>query len=245
MRSPAMPAYLVHGVPDTARLWRPLRARLARTDVVAPDLPGFGGAPLPAAFGATADEYAAWLVADIERLGAPVDLVGHDWGSILSQRVAALRPDLVRTLACGAGPVDAEYRWHDMAVVWQTPGAGEQMMEAFGGEAAAAALAAAGVPPEHAGEVAARIDAVMKDCILRLYRSAVAIGERWQPAMHAVRGPTLAVWAADDPFVDLRFGERLAARVGGTLLRLDGGHWWPLARPGEVAEALAAFWARA
>ena len=52
----------------------------------------------------------------------PVDLVGHDWGSLLVQRVVSLRPDLIRTWACGNGPVDTEYVWHDMAQQWQTPG---------------------------------------------------------------------------------------------------------------------------
>ena len=26
------------------------------------------------------EEYAAWMAAELERLGGPVDLVGHDWG---------------------------------------------------------------------------------------------------------------------------------------------------------------------
>ena len=123
---------LVHGVPDTSRLWSALRAELGREDVVALDLPGFG-VPLPAGFAAGADDYAAWIVERLARVGEPVDLVGHDWGSILAQRVAALRPDLVRTLACGSGPVDAEYVWHETAQLWQTPGIGEQLMEGFGG----------------------------------------------------------------------------------------------------------------
>jgi pimeloyl-ACP methyl ester carboxylesterase len=37
-----MPAVFVHGVPDTTRLWDAVRARLERTDVVTPALPGFG-----------------------------------------------------------------------------------------------------------------------------------------------------------------------------------------------------------
>ena len=37
-----MPAVFVHGVPDTPALWRPLRAKLARSDVVTLALPGFG-----------------------------------------------------------------------------------------------------------------------------------------------------------------------------------------------------------
>ena len=37
-----MPAVFVHGVPDTARVWHALIARLGRKDVVTVSLPGFG-----------------------------------------------------------------------------------------------------------------------------------------------------------------------------------------------------------
>jgi len=58
-----------------------------------------------------------------------VDLVGHDWGSLLVQRVASTRPDLVRSVACGGAAVDRSYPWHPLAQVWQTPGEGERYME--------------------------------------------------------------------------------------------------------------------
>ena len=239
-----MPAFLVHGVPDTHRLWAPLRARLRRTDVIAPSLPGFG-CPLPAGFAASKEAYVDWLAREIERVGAPVDLVGHDWGALLVQRLVSLRPDLVRTWACGDGPADTEYVWHDIAQQWQTPGVGEQVMEAITPAAMAEALAAAGVPAESARETARHIDATMKDAILRLYRSAVRVGAEWQPDVEKVTRPALIVWAQDDPYVAPRFGERLAARVRGELVMLEAcGHWWPLQRPAAVAAALERFWAR-
>jgi len=76
-----MPVVFVHGVPETPEVWGPLRSKLSRDDVVALQLPGFGCAR-PEGFGATKEEYVAWLVAELERLqGAdPIDLVGHDWG---------------------------------------------------------------------------------------------------------------------------------------------------------------------
>jgi pimeloyl-ACP methyl ester carboxylesterase len=36
-----MPAVLVHGVPDTHRLWDRMRTHLKRRDVIAVSLPGF------------------------------------------------------------------------------------------------------------------------------------------------------------------------------------------------------------
>ncbi|MFC7644742.1 alpha/beta fold hydrolase [Streptosporangium lutulentum] len=108
-----MPAILIHGVPDTHRVWAGVREHLTRTDVEAWDLPGFG-APRPDGFGSTKEEYADWLISRLEEVGEPVDLVGHDWGCILTARVASLRPDLVRTWAAAtarSAPGTCGIRW--------------------------------------------------------------------------------------------------------------------------------------
>ena len=104
---------------------------LGRDDVVALSPPGFG-APVADGFGATSDDYLAWLVAELEALDGPIDLVGHDWGGGHVQRLAATRPDLIRSWVTDiAGAADPEYVWHDMAQVWQTPGDGEAFVEAM------------------------------------------------------------------------------------------------------------------
>jgi len=238
-----MAVVLVHGVPDTYRLWDPLRAHLERGDVVALALPGFG-TPLPSGFYATKEAYVNWLIREIERIGAPVDLVGHDWGANLVQRAVSVRPDLVRTWACGSGVIDTDYVWHDIAQQWQTAGVGEQLMDAFASDVMEEALIAARVPRHAAREAARHVDGTMKDCILRLYRSAVRIGAEWQPDLEKVTRPAVILWGADDPYGAVRYAERLAARVHGALVVFqDCGHWWPLERPAETAAALQRFWA--
>jgi pimeloyl-ACP methyl ester carboxylesterase len=239
-----MPAVLVHGVPDTHRLWDKLRVRLSRRDVLTPNLPGFG-VPTPPGFHPTKEAYVAWLIAEIERVGTPVHLVGHDWGSLLVQRLVSLRPDLIRTWAVGDGPIDREYVWHDLAQQWQTPGVGEAIMAVMGGDALAEGLAGAGVPADDARVTASHMDERMKECILGLYRSAVHVGEEWEDDVASIDRPALVLWSRDDPYVASRFAERLAARVRGELVLLEGcGHWWPLERPAEAAAALEAFWRR-
>jgi pimeloyl-ACP methyl ester carboxylesterase len=237
-----MPVLLVHGVPDTHRLWDRMRAHLARRDVIAPDMPGFG-ADTPAGWRATKEEYVDWLIGELERAEEPVDLVGHDWGSLLVQRAVSRRPDLIRTWACGNGPIDRDYVWHDMAQQWQTPGVGEAMMEMMGGEAMVEGLIGSGVPADVAPDVVSHIDGRMKSCILALYRSATKVGEEWEDDVARIRRPALILWGRDDPFVAPRFAERLAERVQGRLHFLEGcGHFWPHERPEEAAAALERFW---
>ena len=71
--------------------------------------------------------YHAWLVAELEAIDGPIDLVGHDWGTGHVAGIAADRPDLIRSFAmdCG-GLVHPDYVWHDMAQAWQTPEVGSR-----------------------------------------------------------------------------------------------------------------------
>jgi pimeloyl-ACP methyl ester carboxylesterase len=237
-----MPAVLLHGVPDTPKLWDGVRSHLSRDDVVTPQLPGFG-VPVPVGFGATKEEYVDWLIDEIESIGVPVDVVGHDWGSILVQRVVSLRPELIRTWAAGDGAVDREYTWHDMAQMWQTPEVGEQVMAAMVGDAIVDALAGE-IGRENAVAVAAHVDDTMKDSILKLYRSAINVNEEWHDGVDAIKVPGLVIWAADDPYVPREIGERLAKRTGARLAMFpDSGHWWPTTKPAEVAQELERLWA--
>jgi pimeloyl-ACP methyl ester carboxylesterase len=241
-----MPAVFVHGVPDTHRMWDRVRSHLSRSDVVALSLPGFD-APVPDGFDSSKEAYADWLVGELETIGEPVDLVGHDWGSILVQRAASVRPELIRTLTCGSGPIDKEYQWHDMAQMWQTPGVGEEIMAAFTPEGVVEAIAPL-TDRENAETTAQHIDDHMKRCILCLYRSAVNVGAEWQDGVEAVGGrfPALVCWGRDDPYVGAEFGERLAQRLHARLLMFeDSGHWWPCTKPKETAAALEECWAQA
>ena len=116
-----MTVVLVHGNPETDAVWGPLADALRRDDVVRLSPPGFG-APVPRGWGATVEEYRLWLVGELEAVGEPVDLVGHDWGGGHVANVAMTRPDLLRSWCSDIlGVFEPDYVWHDMAQVWQTP----------------------------------------------------------------------------------------------------------------------------
>lgn len=241
-----MPAVFVHGVPDTERLWDPLRHELDRRDAVTLTLPGFG-TDTPPDWCATKEEYAAWLRTELEHIGEPVDLVAHDWGAILAQRVASTHPNLVRTLAVGSGPLDRDYEWHAMAQLWQTPDAGEQLMEALSStslEDRAAGFMAGGSPTELARIQAGQLDDRMARCILALYRSAVTVGAEWQGAVEAMpHRPAVVFHGADDPYVDVGVAQRLATRLDAELvIYAECNHWWPWAHATETAQALTELW---
>ena len=172
---------LVHGNPETAAIWDPLIAALGRDDVVALSPPGFGS-PVPDGFGAHSDDYVTWLVGELEaRQGdAPIDLVGHDWGGGHVQRLAATRPDLIRSWVTDiAGCADPDYVWHDMAQVWQSADgeAAVAGMAATPKEALTEAYQAIGMTEAAARSCADAATPEMGRCILSLYRSAA------QPAM--------------------------------------------------------------
>ncbi|MGP4052011.1 alpha/beta fold hydrolase [Streptomyces sp. 2A115] len=238
-----MPAILIHGVPDTHRLWDGVRRHLTRSDVEAWDLPGFG-APRPGGFGSTKEEYVDWLVERLERVGEPVDLVGHDWGCILTARVASVRPDLVRTWAGGNGPISSEYVWHPLARIWQDPVEGDRFMDELEATSFARDLVAGfDVPVGPAEEMVGRVDGPMKDSVLRLYRSALTVGAEWEPALANVSAPCLVFWGALDPACQIEFGRKLGAAVRASkVIELDCNHWTVLQRPAEVAAALEAHW---
>ncbi|HEY4019316.1 MAG TPA: alpha/beta fold hydrolase, partial [Pseudonocardiaceae bacterium] len=175
-----MTVVFVHGNPESEAIWGPLLAELGREDVLRLSPPGFG-APVPDGFGATVTEYRDWLIEALTALGEPVHLIGHDWGGGHVVNVAMHRPDLLLSWASDVlGLFDPDYVWHDLAQVWQTPGAGEESLARMTGgteQDRATGLAGLGFPPDAAAEVAKAQGPDMARCILALYRSAA------QPAM--------------------------------------------------------------
>ncbi|MDY7102725.1 MAG: alpha/beta hydrolase [Actinomycetota bacterium] len=244
----AVTVVLVHGNPETAAIWEPLRAELTGREVVALSPPGFGS-PVPEGFGATSDDYLTWLVGVLEAVDGPVDLVGHDWGGGHVARAAATRPDLIRSWTIDvAGLFDPEYVWHDLAQVWLTPGDGEAAVDAMVATPKAdlaAVYTDSGMTPDAARACAEAIDATMARCILTLYRSAA------QPALthwgdeleHAERRPGLVIVATEDHYTGgEKLARRSAERFGAEVAVLEGlGHWWMLQDPAQGAAVLEAF----
>ena len=104
----------VHGMSGAATNWTDLMAELAPDfDCAAVDLPGSGYSPPPAKrSGYSVRALAATVIRLIETLDrGPVHLVGNSMGGAVSIRVAAARPDLVKTLTL-VSPVLPDRRPH-------------------------------------------------------------------------------------------------------------------------------------
>ena len=242
-------AVFVHGSPETAAVWEGLLVELGRSDVVCLSPPGFG-APLPGGFDVSPAGYRSWLARELERIGGPVDLVGHGWGGVHVVGVAMERPDLLRTwVSDSLGAFHPDYVWHELARTWQTPGAGERQVAEFlgGGPAAIGGrLARRGMPVAVAARVAAGYDPAMAHAVLALSRSAaqptmVRSGQRLE---RAGARPGLAVVATGDGIVGTEAqGRESAARAGARVAVLDGlDHWWPARYPRRAAAVLRRFW---
>lgn len=239
-----MTRVFVHGIPETSKIWDSLRDELGE-ESVALSLPGFG-TPRPEGFGATKDEYAEWLLRELGKLDDPIDLVGHDWGGILTSRVAATHGDRLRSWVTDAvSPLDPSFEWHDLAKIWQTPGDGEAFWDGLREtpDDNAALLGSLGVPDADARDMAAALDETMVASILDLVRSAVDIGREWE-ATSPGGAPGLVVVGTADPYGDEENARRIATRLGADVVLLpDLGHWWPAQGPAAAARAIKEFWA--
>jgi pimeloyl-ACP methyl ester carboxylesterase len=98
--APRESALYVHGLGGSSRNWSALMPLLAdRLDGEALDLPGFGEAPPPDDGSYSVAAQARAVIRYLDATGrGPVHLVGNSMGGAAATRVAAARPDLVRTL---------------------------------------------------------------------------------------------------------------------------------------------------
>lgn len=246
-----MSVVFVHGVPDTPIMWEPVINALGldTSEYIAPALPGFEESA-PSGFSCTKDAYADWLIGEVEaevkRTGEPVHIVGHDWGALLTLRVASLRPDLFKSFAVANAVIDSQYEGHRMAKLWATPVLGELTMLASRLQNFGKALKEAGMPDPLARQEVVYWQSSMRSSILKLYRSArgLRFSGEWEDDLKNLPEKGLLLWGQYDPFVDLSVGERFAERWNYPLHVLENaGHWGVHEHADDVAAQLKTLWA--
>jgi pimeloyl-ACP methyl ester carboxylesterase len=248
------PVVLLHGFPDTGRLWRHQVPALAAAGfkVIVPDLRGYGRSAKPA----EADRYGMRaLVGDVLAVIADageqrVHLVGHDWGAAIAWMVATFageRVDHLIAMSVGhpaalhdAGLRQREKSWY--MLLFQFPGVAEQWLS---GNDWANMRAWAGHPDSDA--VIAQLQAGGSlTPALNYYRANATPAMLVSPApdLPPVAAPTMGIWSSGDMALTEAQMVASAQRVTGPWRyeRLEGpGHWMQLEAPDEVNRLLLDF----
>lgn len=248
------PLVLLHGFPDSARLWRHQVPGLVAAGfrVITPDLRGFGRSDRPSEVaGASLLAAAGDVTAVLDAVGVDrAHVVGHDFGAALAWVVATFIPERVeRLVAMSVGhpgafdlmdPDQARASWY--MLLFQHEGIAEQWLTAndwsnfrawSNHPDADAVIDAAGTP-----------EALTS--MLNWYRANVPpsswVGE--PPQLPPIEAPTMGVWSSEDFALGEGQMQRSAAHVAGPWRyeRVEGaGHWMQLDAPERVTELLVDF----
>ena len=243
------PVVLLHGFPDSGRLWRHQVPALAGAGfrVIVPDLRGYGRSDKPQAVEAYSMVFLAAdvlaVLADLEITRAHV--VGHDWGAALAWGLAAFAPERVDHLAVlSVGhpatfrrtPLQREKSWY--MLLFQFPGIAERWLA----DNDWANFRTWARHPD-ADQVIADLEATGSLTPgLNWYRANVP-PESWVApplTLPPVQAPTMGVWStADIALTEVQMTDSAQSVAGSWRYeRLDGpGHWMQLEAP-EVLNAL-------
>ena len=248
------PVILLHGFPDSGRVWRHQVLALADAgfQVIVPDLRGYGRSDKPGDVAAYAMPYLeADVVAILDQLQVTrAHVVGHDWGAGIAWRLAILHPDRVDHLAvlsvghpaafAGAGLAQREKSWY--MLLFQFHGVAGQWLSRNDW----ANFRAWARHPD-ADAVIAELEA----------SGSLTPGLSWyranlppeallaEPAaIPPVQAPTLGIWSSKDIALTEAQMTGSADHVSGPWRyeRIDGiGHWMQLEAPLEVNRLLLGF----
>jgi pimeloyl-ACP methyl ester carboxylesterase len=248
------PIVLLHGFPDTGRLWRHQVPALTQAGfrVIVPDLRGYGASDKPSgveAYGMQAlagDVLAVMNDAGVER----AHVVGHDWGAAIAWALGARAADRVDHLVVLSVGHPATTRAHGFEqhekswymLLFQFAGIAEEWLSANGW----ANFRAWSRHPD-AEAVIAELDANGSlTPALNYYRANLppqvwVLPGRTLPPVHA---STMGVWSSGDIALTERQMTDSAQNVAGRWRyeRVDGpGHWMQLEAPDEVNRLLIDF----
>ena len=248
------PVVLLHGVPVSSYIWRPVLPRLAESGLraIAPDFPGLGlsDRPDPADF-----DYSfqgLWPVVEqtLDALAVQrAHLVVHDIGGPIGFLLAARRPERIASLTVLNTWVDLDTHRKPWPMwLFTKPGVDKATVASMTAPMAWGLMQQVGVKRVKAfglGDAAAMVDLLRREdggraflAIMRGFEQSAAVRRELEEALARRPYPASVVWGRFDPAI----GAARAAHVAG-LLRcepryLDAKHFLMLDEPGAVADAI-------
>jgi haloalkane dehalogenase len=224
------PVLLVHGFPQSSRMWAPLMEALADAGrrSIAPDLYGLGDSAGDASTTFETNLDAFTRFADELELGR-VALVVHDWGGFIGLAWACEHPDRVSALVISNTGFFADGRWHGMAEVIRGE-QGEEIVAALDRAGFEALLRSSGGFDDEDLDAywAPFADGRGQRATLGFYRSMdFAKLEPYQGGLAGLGVPTLLLWGAEDEFAPLAAARRFEREIPGSrLVAIEGaGHF--------------------
>ncbi len=261
----AEPALYVHGLGGASTNWTDVMYLLAqRLDGMAVDLPGFGHSEPPAGRDYSLATHVDAVIALLEATNrGPVHLVGNSLGGAVSTRVAAARPDLVRTLTLISPAMPTlrpQRRTDPQLALLLIPSIAEMAVRWLAGvpvdQRSRAVIELCYHRPElvHAERIREAVEEFRRreglewthEALIRSLRGLIGTylldhGERslWRAATR-VTAPTLLIWGRYDRLVSVRLARRAerAFRHSRLIVIEDGGHVSQLEHPEVVASAV-------
>jgi pimeloyl-ACP methyl ester carboxylesterase len=254
----AEPALAVHGLEGSRRNWTDLMALLGdRLDCDAVDLPGFGDSPPRPDGRYTIAAQAQTVIALIEKRG-PVHLIGNSLGGAVCVKVAAARPELIKTLTLISPALPDPHprmdlvRFPVMSVPWFGPRLARKLRTLPAERRVADVIATcfsdprSFAPDRFAAEVTelTRRDAlswppaVLVGSARTLTAESLRFGRgsAWRDVAK-ITAPALVIYGADDPLVKARMAGRAARafRTARIVVMPRTGHLAHMEHPAVVA----------
>jgi pimeloyl-ACP methyl ester carboxylesterase len=248
------PVVLLHGFPDSGRLWRNQVSALADAgfQAIVPDLRGYGDSDKPDDVNAYALPFLAGdVLAVLDHVGVErAHVVGHDWGAALAWGIAALAPDRVDHLVAlsvghpsafyNAGFAQREKSWY--MLLFQFEGIAEQWLTNDDW----ANFRSWGHHPDSDAVIAELDKTGALTPGLNWYRANLPPETLISPAIELppVQASTMGIWSTGDiALLEAQMTDSAAFVTGSWRYeRLDGpGHWMQLEAPDEVNALLLDF----
>jgi pimeloyl-ACP methyl ester carboxylesterase len=240
---------LLHGFPQTSTSWHAVCERLHASGYRTLTFDQRGYTPTARPRGRRAYRMSA-LVSDVaalvDAIGAPVHLVGHDWGAGVAWSTAARHPDLVRTLTAVSVPhpsaflgsmlISSQLLRSYYIGLFQIPWLPEFMCRYP--RVVNRMLAETGMTTEQIARVQTDvIDGGALTPSLNWYRAMPFASPKYA---RKVSAPTTYVWSTGDTALSRR-GATLCARFVTGPYRFEiteGSHWIPEEQPGLVHDLI-------